>query len=79
MLYHRFVIRKEVGARDGKKFTGYLTMFYDSGAIVLPFATAFLIALSRFPDLLYFFQSTVTQNQVNHLLEMAITRSLIPP
>ncbi|KXN88616.1 hypothetical protein AN958_06880 [Leucoagaricus sp. SymC.cos] len=74
ILYHRHTIRKEVDPKDVDKLASYLTIFYDSGAVVLPFSTAYLIALARFPHLRYIFQSTVTQNQV--MLALLIVQRL---
>ncbi|KAJ3563328.1 hypothetical protein NP233_g9009 [Leucocoprinus birnbaumii] len=74
ILYHRTTIQKELNAKDVNKFAGYLTISYDSGFIVLPFATAYLIALAKFPNLIFLFQAAVAQNQV--MLSLLIVQRL---
>lgn len=74
VLYHRSIIQKEFDAKDVNKFAGYLSIAYDSGIVVLPFATAYLIALARLPHLIYVFQMTVAQNQV--MLSLLIVQRL---
>jgi hypothetical protein len=66
-------MEKEIG--DGVLvFMGGLTIFNESGAILLVFATAYLVSLARFPDLIYLFQALVTQIQVRVIFDPASER-----
>ncbi|KAF9451900.1 hypothetical protein P691DRAFT_723139 [Macrolepiota fuliginosa MF-IS2] len=64
LVYHRRVLKKQVGDDKVAQFASYLTIFNESGALVLVFATIRLIVLARSPDLLYLFQTPTAQIQV---------------
>ncbi|XP_006459079.1 hypothetical protein AGABI2DRAFT_116035 [Agaricus bisporus var. bisporus H97] len=63
MIYNRRIMKTEVGDAV-YKLAGNLTIFNESGVVLVVFATAYLIALARFPHLVYLFQALVTQIQV---------------
>ncbi|KAF5359686.1 hypothetical protein D9756_003081 [Leucocoprinus leucothites] len=58
VIYHRHIIGREVGESEIGHFASILTIFYESGAIVLAFSTAYLVVLARFSYLMHIFQST---------------------
>lgn len=64
MIYNRRIMKTEVGDAV-YKLAGNLTIFNESGVVLVVFATAYLIALARFPHLVYLFQALVTQIQVS--------------
>lgn len=64
IVYHRHIIRKQIGDQV-EQFASYLTIFNESGAILLIFATAYLISLVRYPNLVFLFQSLVAQIQAS--------------
>jgi hypothetical protein len=68
VVYHRHLIGREIGDLEVGHFASRLTIFYESGAIVLVFSTAYLVVLAKFPDLMYIFQSTTVQIQASHLI-----------
>lgn len=72
VVYHRRIIGRDFGESEVRHFTSYLTIFYESGVIVLAFSTAYLVVLARFPDLMYILQSTMVQIQV--MLSMIIVQ-----
>jgi hypothetical protein len=64
-IYRRHTMKRDIGHDGASVFLGFLTIFHESGIILLLFATAYLVALARFPNLIYLFQACVTQIQVS--------------
>ncbi|KXN88636.1 hypothetical protein AN958_06901 [Leucoagaricus sp. SymC.cos] len=65
VVYRRYIIGRDIGGSEIGHFASFLTIFYESGAIVLAFSTVYLIILARFPDLKDIFQPTTVQAQAS--------------
>jgi len=65
IVYQRRIIGREFGKSEVRHFTSCLTIFHESGAVVLAFSTAYLVVLARFHSLINLLQSTTLQIQAS--------------